>query len=54
MKLFKKLSYILIAISGIWALTFALNYKQDSRAADFPENITLENNGSDFRGGAFS
>ncbi|BDR57969.1 hypothetical protein [Xylocopilactobacillus apicola] len=51
MKIFKKLSYILIALSGICVLTFALNFKQNSRAADFPHNLTNENNGSDFRGG---
>ncbi|BDR57094.1 hypothetical protein [Xylocopilactobacillus apis] len=54
MKLVKKLGYIAVLLSGILVLTFALNFKQQSKAADFPTNIAIENNGSDFRGGAFS
>ncbi|BDR59288.1 hypothetical protein [Xylocopilactobacillus apicola] len=54
MNLFKKLSYILVAISGIWALTFALNVKQDSKAAEFPADVAIENNANVSRGGGLA
>ncbi|BDR58491.1 hypothetical protein [Xylocopilactobacillus apicola] len=54
MKLVKKLGYILAVLSGVWVLNFALSFKQDSRAADFPTNVAVLTDGSDFRGGAIS
>ncbi|BDR58402.1 hypothetical protein [Xylocopilactobacillus apicola] len=54
MKLVKKLGYVLVTLSGIYSLFFALNFKQDSKAADFPANVATLTNGSDFRGGAIS
>ncbi|BDR59217.1 hypothetical protein [Xylocopilactobacillus apicola] len=51
MNLLKRLSYFLITLCSVGGLIFAFNFKEDSRAADFPHNLTNENNGSDFRGG---
>ncbi|BDR56858.1 BspA family leucine-rich repeat surface protein [Xylocopilactobacillus apis] len=51
MKLVKKLGYVLAGLSSILILAFVLNFKQDSKAADFPTNIAVENNGSVSRGG---
>ncbi|BDR59234.1 hypothetical protein [Xylocopilactobacillus apicola] len=54
MKLVKKLGYILAVLSGVWAINFALNFKQNNRAADFPANVATLTNGSVYRGGGFS
>ncbi|WP_317696106.1 hypothetical protein [Xylocopilactobacillus apis] len=53
-KYMKLLGSLLIVIASITTLAFGLNSKDDSKAADFPHNLTNENNGSDFRGGALS
>ncbi|BDR57971.1 BspA family leucine-rich repeat surface protein [Xylocopilactobacillus apicola] len=42
MKVFRKLGNILLVLSGIMALIFALNFKQDSKAAEFPENVSMK------------
>ncbi|BDR58062.1 lectin-like domain-containing protein [Xylocopilactobacillus apicola] len=48
MKLLRRLSAMLLVLSGIWVLAFAFTAKIDSNAAEFPDHVA---NGSDFRGG---
>ncbi|BDR57813.1 hypothetical protein XA3_02540 [Xylocopilactobacillus apicola] len=48
----KKLGYLLTILSGIWALSFAMSFKEDDKAANFPEHVAQPTDASDFRGGA--
>ncbi|BDR57158.1 hypothetical protein [Xylocopilactobacillus apis] len=53
-KLIKQLGYLVLVIVSIITVKVGLSNKQEDKAADFPHNVAIENNGSVFRGGAFS
>ncbi|BDR57922.1 hypothetical protein XA3_03630 [Xylocopilactobacillus apicola] len=51
MNLAKKLCYILSISSLLLPLLFVLNFKQDSKAGDFPSNVANSRNDNVSRGG---
>ncbi|BDR57924.1 BspA family leucine-rich repeat surface protein [Xylocopilactobacillus apicola] len=43
MRLAKKLGYILVLLIGILTLFFSLNFKQEIKAVEFPQNVSISN-----------